>query len=95
MALALPEDLYHAVMAAAAPVTPTQQPLFLEALAAELRDCPEIGPGVVHRAAAALQRKFVVEARATAMEEEGRRQATETKQARFGRSKARAIGGVA
>ena len=66
MALPLPDDLYAAVLAAAAPVTPAQRGQFLIELAAELQRHPVLGAGLVHRAAAELQRKFLVEARAEA-----------------------------
>jgi hypothetical protein len=66
MTITISEDLYVAIMQAAAPITPTQRHQFLEALAAELRGCPEVGLGAVHRAVAALQNKFTVEARSTA-----------------------------
>jgi hypothetical protein len=47
------------VMAAARPLAPHQRDAFLKAVAAEiapLNDC--IGPGVVHRVCAAVQRRF-------------------------------------
>jgi hypothetical protein len=62
MTLALPDDLYAAIQAAAARVTPSERAQFLADLAAELERHPVIGPGLVHRAAAALQRRFTVEA---------------------------------
>jgi hypothetical protein len=52
-----------AVQAAATPIHPLQRDAYLKALAAELEKQPAIGPGVVHRCAAALQKTFVVEAR--------------------------------
>jgi hypothetical protein len=45
-----------------APVHPLQRDAFLKALAAELEKHPAIGPGVVHRCAAELQKTFVVAA---------------------------------
>ena len=66
MALPLPDDLYAAVLAAATPVTSAQRGQFLIELAAELQRHPVLGAGLVHRAAAELQRKFLVEARAEA-----------------------------
>jgi hypothetical protein len=62
MPLSLSDDEYNAVQAAAAPIHPMQRDAFLRALAAELEKHPAIGPGVVFRAAAALQKTFVVEA---------------------------------
>jgi hypothetical protein len=94
MPLALPEELYAVVLRAASPIVANERRQFLEELASELARHPVIGEGLVHRAAAALQRRFTVEARNTAAEEQGRRQATETKQARFGRSRARAVDGA-
>ena len=63
MPLSLSDDEYNAVRAAAAPIHPLQRDAFLEALAIELERHPVVGPGVVHRAAAALQKTFVVAAR--------------------------------
>jgi hypothetical protein len=60
---ALNDDEYNAVMVAAQPVHPLQRGDFLKALATELERYPVIGPGVVHRCAAELQRRYVVEAR--------------------------------
>jgi hypothetical protein len=63
MPLALSDDEYSAVQAAAAPIHPLQRGAFLQALAVELERHPVVGPGLVHRLAADLQRRFVVEAR--------------------------------
>jgi hypothetical protein len=60
--LSLSDDEYNAVQAAAAPIHPLQRGAFLQALAVELERYPVVGPGVVHRAAAALQKTFVVAA---------------------------------
>ena len=46
------------------PIHPLQRGAFLEALAKELERHPVVGPGVVHRCAAALQKSFVVAAHA-------------------------------
>jgi hypothetical protein len=62
MPLSLSDDEYAAVQAAAAPIHPLQRDAFLKALAAELEHHPVVGPGVVHRCAAELQRRFGVEA---------------------------------
>jgi hypothetical protein len=62
MPLSLSDDEYNAVQAAAAPIHPMQRDAFLKALAAELERHPVVGPGVVFRTAAALQRTFVVAA---------------------------------
>jgi hypothetical protein len=60
--LSLNDDEYQAVMRAAGPVHPTQRSAFLQALAKEFEGHPAIGPGLVHRLAAQLQRQFTVEA---------------------------------
>ena len=62
--LSLNDDEYSAVMQAAALVHPLQRDAFLKALAAELALHPVVGPGLVHRCAAALQKTFVVAAHA-------------------------------
>jgi hypothetical protein len=62
MPLALTDDEYNAVQAAAAPIHPLQRAAFLKALAEELERHPVVGPGVVHRCATALQRTFGVTA---------------------------------
>jgi hypothetical protein len=62
--LALTDDEYRAVQAAAAPVHPLQRSAFLKALADELERHPVVGPGLVHRLAADLQKRFGVEAHA-------------------------------
>lgn len=62
MPLSLSDDEYRAVEAAAAPIHPRQRDAFLKALAEELERHPVVGPGLVHRCAADLQRRFVVEA---------------------------------
>jgi hypothetical protein len=62
MPLALTDAEFAAVQAAAAPIYPQQRDAFLKALAAELERHPVVGPGVVHRCAAALQKIFVVAA---------------------------------
>jgi hypothetical protein len=66
MPLALTDDEYAAVRAAAAPIHPLQRDDFLRALAGELERHPVVGPGLVHRLAADLQRQFVVQARTEA-----------------------------
>jgi hypothetical protein len=64
MPLSLTDDEMNAVQAAAAPVHPLQRDGFLRALAVELERHPIIGPGVVHRCAAELQRRYTVETHA-------------------------------
>jgi hypothetical protein len=59
--LSLSDDEYNAVQAAAAPIHLHQCDAFLKASAAELERHPVVGPGVVHRCAADLQRRYVVE----------------------------------
>jgi hypothetical protein len=60
MPLALNDDEFAAVQAAAAPIHPLQRGAFLQALAKELELHPIVGPGLVHRLAADLQRRFVI-----------------------------------
>jgi hypothetical protein len=62
MPLSLSDDEYSAVQAAAAPIHPQQRGAFLKALAVELERHPVVGPGLVHRCAADLQRTFGVTA---------------------------------
>jgi hypothetical protein len=62
MPLSLSDAEFAAVQAAAAPIHPLQRDAFLKALAVELERHPVVGPGVVHRCAAALQKTFVVAA---------------------------------
>jgi hypothetical protein len=45
------------------PIHPLQRSAFLQSLAKELELHPIVGPGLVHRLAAELQRRFVVQAR--------------------------------
>ena len=56
MPLSLNDDEYNAVQAAAAPIHPLQRDAFLKALAVELERHPVVGPGLVHRVAAELQK---------------------------------------
>ena len=60
MPLSLNDAEFNAVMQAAAPVHRSQRDAFLKALALELEKCSEIGPGVVFRCAASLQKTFVI-----------------------------------
>jgi hypothetical protein len=46
------------VMAAARPIVHHQRDRFLQAVADELARCGQVGPGVVHRVCATLQRQF-------------------------------------
>jgi hypothetical protein len=62
MPLSLNDDEYNAIMQAAAPIHPLQRDAFLKALATALEAHPVIGPGLVHRCAADLQKTFVVAA---------------------------------
>lgn len=62
MHLALNDDEYAAVQAAAAPIHPLQRDAFLRALAVELERHAVMGPGLVHRVAAELQKTFGVTA---------------------------------
>jgi hypothetical protein len=60
MPLSLSDAEYTAVQAAAAPVHPLQRGAFLQALAKELEPYSEIGPGLVHRLCADLQKRYGV-----------------------------------
>jgi hypothetical protein len=62
MPLSLSDDEYFAVLQAAGPIHPLQRGAFLIALAEELERHPVVGPSLVHRCAADLQRRFTVEA---------------------------------
>jgi hypothetical protein len=59
MPLSLSDDEYNAVRQPQRR-SPLQRDAFLKALAVELERHPVVGPGVVHRAAAVLQKTFVV-----------------------------------
>jgi hypothetical protein len=58
--LSLSDAEYAAIQAAAAPIHPLQRDAFFEALAKELERYLVIGPGLVHRCAAELQKSFSV-----------------------------------
>jgi hypothetical protein len=58
--LSLSDDEYRAVQAAAAAIHHLQRGTFLEALAKELERHPVVGPGLVHRCASELQRRYVI-----------------------------------
>jgi hypothetical protein len=60
MPLNLTDEEYVAIQAAAAPIHPLQRDAFLKAVAVELERHPVIGPGLVHRCAAALQKTYGV-----------------------------------
>jgi hypothetical protein len=62
MRLSLSDAEYDAVQAAAAPIHRLQRDAFVKALAAELQRHPVIGPGLVHRVAAEIQKTFSVTA---------------------------------
>ena len=53
-------EQFAAVQAAAAPIHPMQRDAFLKALAVEVEQHAVIGPGVVHRCVAQLQKTFGV-----------------------------------
>jgi hypothetical protein len=61
--LSLSDEEYTTVMRAAEPIHPAERGLFLLALAEGLARHPVIGEGLVHRLAAELQRRFVVQTR--------------------------------
>jgi hypothetical protein len=60
MPLSLNDAEFAAVQAAAAPIHPQQRDAFLKALAAELAQHSVVGPGLVHRLAAEIQRRYVI-----------------------------------
>jgi hypothetical protein len=57
MPIRLTDSELDAMMAAARPLAVERRDAFLQAVAAELRGC-EIGPGLVHRVIAQVQREF-------------------------------------
>jgi hypothetical protein len=58
MPLRLKDDELDAVYRAARPLEPHQRDAFLQRVADELANCPEIGPGIVARACRTAQREF-------------------------------------
>jgi hypothetical protein len=76
--LALTDDELSAAQRAAAPIHRLQRDAFLKALATELERHPVIGPGLVHRCAAELQRTFGVGAHSATLAKtaQGPRRAT-------------------
>ena len=59
--LRLSDSELDAVMAAARPIDRDQRDAFMQAVAAELRKAGgAVGPGVVHRICAELQRRFIL-----------------------------------
>jgi hypothetical protein len=58
--LSLSDAELSAVQRAAAPVHPRQRDAFLKALASELEQHPVVGPGLVHRLAGDVQRRYVI-----------------------------------
>jgi hypothetical protein len=58
MPLRLSDDELNAVMAAARPIDVSRRDAFLQRVAVTLQGCNEIGPGVVYRVAAQVQREF-------------------------------------
>jgi hypothetical protein len=57
MPIRLTDDELSAVMSAARPIAVERRDAFLQAVAAELCGC-EVGPGLVHRICAQVQRQF-------------------------------------
>ena len=54
----LTDDELSAVMLACQPLAPEARDGFLQAVAACLQTCGEVGPGSVHRVVAQVQREF-------------------------------------
>jgi hypothetical protein len=59
MPLSLSDDELAAIMDAAAPLPPHQRAAFLRAVSTELSKYPELGPGVIARVTAKLQRQHL------------------------------------
>jgi hypothetical protein len=59
--LQLNDEEMTAVMQAAGPIHPRQRDDFMRTLSAELERYSVVGPGLVHRLAADLQRKYVID----------------------------------
>jgi hypothetical protein len=57
--LALSDDELQIVMSAAAPIRPHARDAFLRDVAAELAKFEEIGPGIIGRVAAKIQRQHL------------------------------------
>jgi hypothetical protein len=60
--LRLSDEEMDVLLGLAAPIAFGRRREFMEAVAATLAGCPQVGPGEVHRRAKELQRNFVVEA---------------------------------
>jgi hypothetical protein len=56
--IALDDDAMTAVMDVCRPLRPSDRDQFVRALAAELEKYPEVGPGLVHRIARDLVRRY-------------------------------------
>jgi hypothetical protein len=54
----LTDDELQAVMSAARPLDPWRRDAFLQEVASSLSRCGELGPGLVHRVIAQVQRQF-------------------------------------
>jgi hypothetical protein len=63
MPLALSDEELAAVMGAAKPLPARDRAAFLEDVASELAKFPEIGPGVIGRVTARLQREHLIRPR--------------------------------
>jgi hypothetical protein len=57
--LALSDNELDAVMNACRPLPVERRDEFLQSLADALKNCPLVGPGVVHRVVAEQQRRFI------------------------------------
>jgi hypothetical protein len=66
MPLPLPDDLHFAIQRAAAPIVPAERNRFVQEVVNELAKAEVLGEGNVHRAVAALQSRYTVEARGEA-----------------------------
>lgn len=54
----LSDDELSAVLCAARPIAVDRRDEFLRALASSLRDSGQLGPGALHRAIVAIQRRY-------------------------------------
>jgi hypothetical protein len=59
MPLALSDSEMAAVIDAARPIPPRDRSAFLRDVVAELQKCPELGPGIIGRVVAKVQRQHL------------------------------------
>jgi hypothetical protein len=66
--LSLTDEELTLLQSLAEPIAFGRRDEFLTAVADELANCPQTGPGVTHRIAAEIQRRFVLQAQRVAPE---------------------------